>query len=100
MKTGMNLVLWTANVTRELFRPFPKLKAAGYEGIGVPVTRANDPVYGEIRNNLDDVGLACNTMFNLGADKNPISPDKAVLHDEGWLDPIFPPKPSSPPRRL
>jgi D-psicose/D-tagatose/L-ribulose 3-epimerase len=78
MKIGMNLFLWTTNITRELFPLFPKLKAAGYEGIEVPIAKANDPVYGEIRNILDDLGLPCTTMFNLGADKNPISPDKAV----------------------
>lgn len=78
MKIGMNLFLWTTNVTKEFFPLFPKLKAAGYEGIEVPIARANDPVYGEIRKIFDDLGLACTTMFNLGADRNPISPDKSV----------------------
>jgi len=78
MRIGMNLFLWTTNVTKDLFGLFPKLKAAGYEGIEVPIARANDPVYGEIRKIFDDLGLACTTMFNLGANLNPISPDKAV----------------------
>jgi len=78
MKIGMNLFLWTTNVTKDLFVLFPKLKAAGYEGIEIPIARANNPVYGDIRKILDDLGLACTTMFNLGANLNPISPDKTV----------------------
>jgi len=78
MKIGMNLFLWTTNVTRDLFGLFPDLKAAGYDGVEIPIGRANHPIYGEIRKALDDLGMACTTMFNLGEDLNPISPDKAV----------------------
>lgn len=74
----MNLFLWTVNVTEELFPLFPKLKALGYEGAEVPIARANKPIYREIRKVLDDCGLACTTMFNLGADVNPISPDETI----------------------
>ncbi len=78
MKLGMNLFLWTVNVTEELLPLFPQLKALGYEGVEVPIARANKPIYREIRKVLDDCGLACTTMFNLGADANPISPDETI----------------------
>lgn len=78
MKLGMNLFLWTVNVTEELFPLFPQLKTLGYEGVEVPIARANKPIYREIRKVLDDCGLACTTMFNLGADVNPISPDETI----------------------
>ncbi len=74
----MNLFLWTVNVTEELFPLFPQLKVLGYEGVEVPIARANKPIYREIRKVLDDCGLACTTMFNLGADLNPISPDESI----------------------
>jgi D-psicose/D-tagatose/L-ribulose 3-epimerase len=45
VKIGMNLFLWTINVTEDLFPLFPKLKAAGYEGLEVPIARANKPIY-------------------------------------------------------
>jgi D-psicose/D-tagatose/L-ribulose 3-epimerase len=78
VKIGMNLFLWTINVTEDLFPLFPKLKAAGYEGLEVPIARANKPIYVNIRKVLDDLGLQCTTIFNLGPHLNPISPDKAV----------------------
>jgi D-psicose/D-tagatose/L-ribulose 3-epimerase len=78
MRLGMNLFLWTVNVTRDLFPLFPKIKALGYEGVEVPIARANDPIYKEIRKALDDLGLACSTMFNLPAQLNPVSPDKNI----------------------
>lgn len=74
----MNLFLWTVKVTEELLPLFPQLKALGYEGVEVPIARANKPIYREIRKVLDDCGLACTTMFNLGADANPISPDETI----------------------
>ncbi len=49
MKIGMNLFLWTINVTKKDFSLFPKLKKAGYEGVEVPIARANDPIYIDIR---------------------------------------------------
>ncbi len=78
MKLGMNLFLWTTNVSHSLFPLFPRLKETGYEGVEVPIGRDNHPIYREIRSALDDCGLACTTMFNLGEDKNPISPDASI----------------------
>ncbi|HVT89522.1 MAG TPA: TIM barrel protein [Tepidisphaeraceae bacterium] len=78
MRVGMNLFLWTTNVTEELFPLFPQLKSLGYEGVEVPIARANKPIYQEIRKVLDDCGLACTTMFNLSEDKNPISSDPKI----------------------
>jgi D-psicose/D-tagatose/L-ribulose 3-epimerase len=78
VKIGMNLFLWTTNLTKNHFGLFPDLKSAGYAGVEIPISKANDPIYGEIRKCLDDLGMECTTMFNLGADLNPISPEKAV----------------------
>src|SRR4051812_42884275 len=37
MKTGMNLLLWTTHVTAEHFPLFAKLKAAGFDGVEIPL---------------------------------------------------------------
>jgi|SRR5579862_1637436 len=78
MKLGMNLFLWTTNIGLQHFTLFPRLKEAGYEGVEVPIGRGNNPIYRDIRAALDDCGLACTTMFNLGESLNPISPDPKV----------------------
>jgi len=78
VKLGMNMLIWTVNVTEEFFPLFKQIKALGYEGVEIPINRANKPNYREIRKVLDDCGLACATNFNLGADMNPISPDKTI----------------------
>jgi D-psicose/D-tagatose/L-ribulose 3-epimerase len=78
MKLGMNLYLWTTNVTREFYYLFDKIKAAGYDGVEIPVGPGNDNLYVEIQRLVRDAGLACTTITNVGADANPISPDPAV----------------------
>jgi D-psicose/D-tagatose/L-ribulose 3-epimerase len=78
MKFGMNLFLWSTNVTPDLFPLFGKLKGVGYEGVEIPIARANNSDYKAMREVLDGVGLACATNFSLGAAVNPVSPDKAV----------------------
>ena len=37
MKIGMNLLLWTGHVTSELYPLFGKLKAAGFDGVEIPL---------------------------------------------------------------
>jgi D-psicose/D-tagatose/L-ribulose 3-epimerase len=78
MKIGMNLFLWTTDLTPAYYHLIPRLKQVGYEAVEVPISRANRSDYAEIRRLVDDQGLVCTTMFNLGADLNPISPDPVV----------------------
>ena len=37
MKIGFNLLLWTGHVTDENFAVIEKLKAAGYDGVEIPI---------------------------------------------------------------
>ena len=37
MKTGMNLLLWTGHVTEEHFPIMKDIKAAGFDGVEIPV---------------------------------------------------------------
>ena len=78
MKTGMNLLLWTTHVTEEHFPLFAKLKAAGFDGIELPVFQGEASHYRTLRKGLDDNGLASTTVTVCNKDANPISPDAAV----------------------
>ena len=43
MKIGFNMLLWTPFVTEEHFPLFGKLKAAGYDGVEIPLFSGNPP---------------------------------------------------------
>src|SRR4051794_19421703 len=78
MKTGMNLLLWTTHVTDELFPLLAKLKAAGYDGVEVPLFEGDANHYKSIAAELKKNGLGCTTVTCVGPDANPISPDASV----------------------
>lgn len=78
MKTGMNLLLWTAHVTSEHFPLLGKLKEAGYDGVEIPLFEGDAAHYRSIRRELDKQGLGCTTVTVLTPETNPISPDPAV----------------------
>lgn len=86
MKTGMNLLLWTGNVTAEHFPLLGKLKAAGFDGVELPVFGGTPADFKPIRAELDKQGLKCTTVTILTKDTNAIHHEPAVrqkAHD--WL---------------
>ena len=78
MKIGMNLLLWTGGVTAEHFPLLAKLKAAGFDGVELPVFGGTPADYKPIRAELDKQGLKCTTVTILTKDTNAISPDAAT----------------------
>jgi len=82
MKYGMNLLLWTGSVIPKDFPQLPKLladlKAAGFDGVELPVFGGVPDDYKSVRAELDKNGLKCTTVTILNADTNAISPDAAV----------------------
>ena len=78
MKIGMNLLLWTGGVTAEHFPLLGKLKAAGFDGVELPVFGGTADDYKPIRAELDKLGLKCTTVTILTKDTNAISPDAAT----------------------
>ena len=78
MKYGMNLLLWTGIVTAEHFPLLAKLKAAGYDGVEIPVFGGVPADYKPLRAELDKNGLKCTTVTILTAETNAVSPDAAV----------------------
>ena len=78
MKLGMNLLLWTGGVTAEHFPLLGKLKAAGFDGVELPVFGGTPADYKPIRAELDKQGLKCTTVTILTKETNAISPDAAT----------------------
>jgi D-psicose/D-tagatose/L-ribulose 3-epimerase len=86
MKIGMNLLLWTGNVTNEHFPLLSKLKAVGFDGVELPVFGGTAADYKPIRSELDKQGLKCTTVTILTKDTNAISPYAATRQRAAdWL---------------
>lgn len=78
MKTGMNLLLWTAHVTEEHFPLIANIKAAGFDGVELPLFGGDVPHYKKIGAELKNLGLGCTTVTVCNPQANPISPDAAI----------------------
>ncbi|HVU88600.1 MAG TPA: sugar phosphate isomerase/epimerase family protein [Pirellulales bacterium] len=78
MKFGMNLLLWTDNLTEEHRPVVEKLKRMGYDGIEAPVFDLNPDKFAAIGLWLDDMGLARTAVTCRGVDDNPASGDAKI----------------------
>jgi D-psicose/D-tagatose/L-ribulose 3-epimerase len=78
MKTGMNLLLWTTHVTSEHFPLLGKLKAAGFDGVEIPLFDGDAAHFKIVAAELKKQGLGCTTVTVVGADTNPISPEPSI----------------------
>ena len=77
MRIGFNLLLWTTHVTPAHLPILRSLKAAGYDGVEVPIFEGTPAHYTMIRQMLADTGLAATGVG--------IVPDAA--HDPTSADP-------------
>jgi D-psicose/D-tagatose/L-ribulose 3-epimerase len=90
VKIGFNLLLWTTHLTDDLLGVCEQLKAAGYDGVEVPVFEDNTGHYERLRHKLDGIGLKTTVVGIVqSADANPCSTD-ATCHQAGidylkWL---------------
>lgn len=78
MKYGMNLLLWSGNITAEHYPVIESIKKAGFDGVEVPVFGGEPADYKPLRAELDKQGLKCTTVTILTPETNAISPDPAV----------------------
>jgi D-psicose/D-tagatose/L-ribulose 3-epimerase len=82
MKLGMNMLLWSTDVTGPEYRPvFEMLRDAGYDGIEVPIFTAEPESlasYERLGGELAGLGLAALGVGARSADDSPISPDPEV----------------------
>lgn len=93
MKIGFNLLLWTGHVTEKDFALFPKLKAAGYDGVEIPIFDPSDPAhFAKIGQALKDHGLQATAVTVLpdeahnAISENPASQQGAIDHLKRVLD--------------
>lgn len=75
MKVGINLLLWTGQVTEEHAPLLRALKDTGFDGVEVPIFDASDPGhYRRLGALLDDLGLARTVTATIpDAAHNPLS---------------------------
>ncbi len=78
MKFGMNLLLWTGDVTDEHLPVIESLKNMGYDGVELPMFAPDEAKFASLGAKLKDMGLGCTAVTVRGEEDNPISPDAAI----------------------
>jgi D-psicose/D-tagatose/L-ribulose 3-epimerase len=78
MKFGMNLLLWTGELSDALLPVLEKLKAMGYDGVELPIFTADTKKFAQWGKRLDELGLERTAVTIRTAADNPISPDAKV----------------------
>jgi D-psicose/D-tagatose/L-ribulose 3-epimerase len=83
MKTGMNLLLWTAGVTEEHFPLLARIKEIGFDGVEVPLFDADAAGLQRTARELDNLGLGRTAVCVCTPESNPIDPDPNVRRAAG-----------------
>ena len=79
MKYGFNLLLWATHVTSEHYSVLGKLKAAGYDGVEIPIFEGDVKHYHALGKEIKNQGLVCSSAVTVATpDASPISPDASV----------------------
>lgn len=77
-KLGFNLLAWTASISDAYFPHIERLKKIGYDGIEICMGQQETAPYKQLAQVLRDLDLGITCVTIVGADANPVSPDKAV----------------------
>ncbi len=78
MKAGFCMLLWSTHVTEAHLPLLARIKAAGYDGIEVPMFEGEPEHFGWLRGKLADEGLAATAVGVIpDTARNPISADPA-----------------------
>jgi D-psicose/D-tagatose/L-ribulose 3-epimerase len=78
MKIGFNLLLWTTHVTGKHIPVLKALKAAGYDGVEIPIFEGTPDTYARLGETLDKIGLERTTVAIMPSpEANSLSPDAA-----------------------
>jgi D-psicose/D-tagatose/L-ribulose 3-epimerase len=78
LKFGVNLFIWTANFDASHLPLFPRIKAAGFDGVEIPMYRGREFAVADVRRGLADTGLECTICSILVDGLSLISDDAAV----------------------
>ena len=77
MKYGMNLLLWSGELTDDLMPTCQQLKQIGFDGVEIPMFNL-ELDYASIGKQLDSLVLARTAVAVRGEEDNPISSDASV----------------------
>lgn len=78
MKYGMNMLLWTSDVTDEHYGLLENLKKWGFDGVELPVFDLDAAKFARLGKKLDEIGLGRTAVTVCSDADNPISPDAAI----------------------
>lgn len=78
MKYGMNLLLWTGDVTDAHLPILEALKAQGYDGVEIPMFSYDLAKFARLGKQLDSLGLERTVVTIRTVEDNPASEDPAV----------------------
>jgi D-psicose/D-tagatose/L-ribulose 3-epimerase len=78
MKFGMNMLLWTSDVTEEHFPLLDKIKSWGYDGVELPIFEMDAAKFAKLGKRLDATGLGRTAVTVCTDAENPISPDPLI----------------------
>ncbi len=78
MKYGMNLLLWTSDVTEADFGILENLKEWGYDGVEIPCFNMEAANFKALGARLDELELGRTAVTVCPPEANPISPDEKV----------------------
>ena len=78
MKFGMNLLLWSGDLSDEMKPVLESLKQMGFDGVEVPLFDLDVEKWAKWGKVLDDLGLERTAVTVRGEEDNPISSDDAV----------------------
>jgi D-psicose/D-tagatose/L-ribulose 3-epimerase len=77
-KIGMNLLLWGTEINESLFPVLEQIKAAGYDGVEVPIFDTNPDHWTSWRKKLDELQLDRVAVTINGPDHHQISQDPGM----------------------
>jgi D-psicose/D-tagatose/L-ribulose 3-epimerase len=78
MKFGVNLLIWTANFNESHLPLLPRIKAAGFDGVEVPMYKGRDFAVAALRRGLADTGMDCTICSVLVDGLSLISEDRKI----------------------
>ncbi|MDR3639175.1 MAG: sugar phosphate isomerase/epimerase [Isosphaeraceae bacterium] len=91
MKTGMNLLLWTTEVTAEHDVLLDQIKEIGFDSVEVPIFNVADVApYERLGKRLKSLGLGATAVTVMSPEANPISPDPVIRNAAvAYLDKVL-----------
>ncbi len=78
MKYGMNMLLWTTDVTEEHYGILQQLKGFGYDGVELPIFDISKEHFKTLGAKLDEIGLERTAVTVCTAEANPIAESAEV----------------------